>query len=83
MRSLKDSGAKRESALVAAGVAHDIREYPDADHAFMNDHSGDKLPFLLQVMAFAMGGAGGYHPEAAADSRARILAFFARHLQGA
>lgn len=35
-----------EEALRAAGVADDVKEYPEAGHAFLNDHegAGDKEP---------------------------------------
>jgi carboxymethylenebutenolidase len=79
-RTLRGAAAKLENILTAAGVDHDVKEYPDTDHAFMNDHSEDRMPFLIRVIAFVFGG-GGYHPESAKDSQRRILAFFARHLQ--
>lgn len=78
-RTLKGAAARLEEVLVAAGVDHDIKEYPDTDHAFMNDHSGDRIPFLIQVVSFLFGG-GEHHPESAQDARKRILAFFAQHL---
>ena len=79
-RTLKGAAARLESILAAAGVDHDVKEYPDTDHAFMNDHSADKIPFLIQVVAFLFGG-GEYNPESTKDSRNRIVAFFAKHLK--
>lgn len=81
-RTLKGAAARLEKALEAAGVDHDVKEYPDTDHAFMNDHSEDKTPFLIQVVSFVLGGRG-YHPESARDSRERIVSFFDRHLKPA
>jgi hypothetical protein len=46
----------------------------------MNDHSQDKIPFIIQVISIVFGG-GAYHPESAQDSQERILAFFAKHLR--
>ena len=46
----------------------------------MNDHSADKIPFLIQVMAFLFGG-GEYNPESTKDAHKRIAAFFAKHLK--
>ncbi|MCL4247036.1 MAG: dienelactone hydrolase family protein [Anaerolineae bacterium] len=79
--SLKGAAARLEGILTAAGVDHDVKEYADTDHAFMNDHSEDRIPFVVRVVSLLMGGGGGYHPESAKDSQERILAFFAQHLQ--
>jgi carboxymethylenebutenolidase len=78
-RSLKGAAAKLEAALAVAGVDHDVKEYPDADHAFINDHSQDQIPFLIKVIAL-VGGGGGYHHDSAQDARVRILSFFSKHL---
>ncbi len=71
-----------EQALIAAGVEHDVKEYPDAGHSFLNDYdnSGDKTPLMFAVMAKLTPGMG-YHEESARDARARILAFFDAHLR--
>lgn len=79
-RTLKDAAERLEGILTAAGIDHDVKEYPEADHAFMNDHSADKAPFLIHVISFVFGG-GGFDPAAAQDSRRRITAFFDRHLK--
>ncbi|MCU0501566.1 MAG: dienelactone hydrolase family protein [Anaerolineae bacterium] len=79
-RTLKDAADRLEDILTAAGIDHDVEEYPEADHAFMNDHSADKIPFLIQVVSFLFGG-GEFNPSAAQDSRRRIIAFFDRHLK--
>lgn len=58
-------------ALADAGVPHDIREYPDAGHAFLNDHdgAGDRNPVVFVVMGkFAC--SSGYHEPSAATPRA-------------
>lgn len=78
-RTLKGAAANLETALTTAGVPHDIKEYPDTDHAFMNDHAEDKVPFLINVISVVFGG-GEYNAASAQDSRERILAFFAQHL---
>ncbi|MCA9908056.1 MAG: dienelactone hydrolase family protein [Anaerolineae bacterium] len=79
-RGLKGAAARLDGILTAAGVDHDVKEYADTDHAFMNDHSEDRIPFVVRVVSLVLGG-GGYHPESTKDSRERILAFFAQHLQ--
>lgn len=78
--TLKGVAPKLASILTTAGIDHDVKEYPDAAHAFMNDHSEDKWPFLLQMLALVAGG-GGYHEASTIDARARIVAFFAKHLK--
>jgi carboxymethylenebutenolidase len=68
--------------LEALGVDHDVKEYPEAGHAFLNDHegAGDRNPLIFVVMG-AFAGPAGYHEPAAADARRRIVAFFSRHLR--
>jgi carboxymethylenebutenolidase len=77
-RPLRAAPGRMERALDAAGVPHDIKEYPQAGHAFINDVSAP-FPFgtLLRITGTA------YQHEAAEDARRRILAFFDTHLKGA
>ncbi len=79
-RTLKGAAARLETALIEVGVDHDVKEYAHAGHAFLNDRlgAGDPSPALFAVMGPIMH--NGYEPEAAADARGRILAFFERHL---
>lgn len=81
-RSLRGAAARLEQALAAAGVEHDVREYPDANHGFLNDHegAGDRGPAVYAIFARLVPGIG-YHEESARDARRRILAFFATHLR--
>jgi carboxymethylenebutenolidase len=67
-----------EPALTAAGIAHDIKIYPDAGHGFLNDHSSGDLSRLDKVIARVA--AAGYHEPSARDARNRIIAFFRTHL---
>jgi carboxymethylenebutenolidase len=76
-RGLRGAAAKLEAACSTAGVLHDIEEYPDAGHGFLNRHD-DKL--LFSVLGRVTGAA--FHDESAADARARIVAFFSEHLSG-
>lgn len=80
-RSLRGAAARLDKALTAAGVKHDVKEYPQAGHAFLNDHegAGDKAPVLFAVLGRLMPG-DGYHEAPAQDARRRILAFFSTHL---
>lgn len=79
-RTLRGAAAELEQALTTVGVDYDIKEYPDTDHAFMNDHSEDKIPFMINVISIVFGG-GSYHPESTQDARQRIVVFFNKHLQ--
>ena len=80
-RSLRGVAGRLERALAAAGVPHDVKEYPDAGHGFLNDHEGahDHVPALFSVMARFM--AYGYHAPSAVDARRRIISFFDVHLR--
>ncbi len=73
-RTLRGAAGKLEAALVANGVSHDIEEYADAGHSFLNEHDS----VLFTIMGKAMG--GGYHEASAAAARHRITDFFTRHL---
>ena len=73
--TLRGAAGKLERALTTAGVPHDVREYPDASHSFLNDHDS-----RLAVIYGKLTGTG-YHEESARDARARIAAFFGEHLR--
>lgn len=70
----KGAADRLERALTALGVDHDVKEYPDAGHAFLNDPPG-RLSTLMKVTGM------GYHPASAQDARRRIGAFFDKHLK--
>ncbi len=73
--AFRGRAARLEQALTAADVMHDIKEYPDAGHAFLNRiNSGPLLTPLLHV------GGLGYHHPSAEDAWRRILVFFAERL---
>jgi len=73
---LKGAKAKLDEAASAAGVIHDIKEYPDVGHAFMNPRQGGGPVFgtILRVTGAKP------NPEAAKDAWQRIEGFFAEHL---
>ena len=81
-RTLPGAAARLEAALTKLEVPHDVKEYPEAGHGFMNDHegAGDKVPLLFAVMGRLLPGPG-YDEAAAADARERIVAFFDAHLK--
>ncbi len=76
------TAARLAEALTEVGVDHDVKEYPEAGHAFMNDHAGagDRSPLFFAVMAKLAPGVSDYHEASARDARQRIVAFFKRHL---
>jgi len=63
-----------ERVLTAAGVDHDVKEYPDAGHSFLNNHQ-NLLFKMMRVVGI------GYHEPSAQDARRRIIAFFNTHLK--
>lgn len=78
-RPLRGAAERLERALTAAGVEHDVKEYSDAGHSFLNDHNPAEVPFLFVLMGKITG--AGYHEAAAGDARGRIVSFFNKHLK--
>lgn len=70
---LKGHAARLDHALGALGVPHDVKEYPEAGHSFLN-RQGSALHLIGRVAGF------GYHAESARDAWQRILAMFRSHL---
>jgi len=62
-----------EQLLTTADIAHDVKEYPDAGHSFLNN-PGAWWFNALQVIHI------GYHEPSAEDARKRIASFFRQHL---
>jgi carboxymethylenebutenolidase len=77
-RTLKGRADRLERALTLNHVDHDVKEYPDAGHGFLNDHDGAPA-LLIAVLGRLMG--QGYEESAARDARSRIIAFFDRCLK--
>jgi len=75
----KDRGSRGvaeqlERLLSILGIDHDVKEYPDAGHSFLNQH--DTVLFkVVRIIGI------GYHEPSAGDARRRIVSFFNRHLQ--
>jgi carboxymethylenebutenolidase len=74
-RTLRGAADRLERALTANSVAHDVKEYPDAGHSFLNQHDST----LFKVMGTLIG--GGHHEPTAQDAKRRIAAFFGAHLK--
>jgi carboxymethylenebutenolidase len=75
-RTLKNVASKLDEALTRADVTRDVKEYPNAGHAYLNDAPvGPRaLRPLLRVAGIRP------EPESAADTWKRIEEFFATHL---
>ncbi len=74
-RGLRGAAARLEGALEQLGIAHDIKEYPEAGHSFMNRHHGPAFAALGAVLG------AGFDGPAAGDAWGRIMAFFDAHLR--
>src|SRR5271157_1183939 len=84
-RNLRGAAGKLERALETLAIDHDVKEYPQAGHAFMNDHRGEGpwsvLYVVLGHLPVIAGYVGACHQPSAQDARRRILWFFNRHLK--
>ena len=78
-RSLRGAASRLERTLATAGVDHDVKEYPDAGHSFLNNHDRADIPTLFVVMGKITG--AKYHEPSAQDARRRIVSFFNTHLR--
>lgn len=72
---LRGTAAELERTLTALGVEHDVKEYPDAGHSFLNRHGLGPLAVVERIAGFS------YHEPSAEDAWARILQMFQRHLR--
>jgi carboxymethylenebutenolidase len=75
---LNDAPEKLRRHLTRLGVEHEIKVYDDAGHSFYTHPVGwiaEKIGPLLPMHA-------EHHDAAASDARARMLAFFEKHLGG-
>lgn len=75
-RALAGAAAKLEVQLTGLGVEHDIKEYPHAGHAFLNDE--ETGPWYVRPILKILH--AGPEPRSAADAWRRIEEFFSRHL---
>jgi carboxymethylenebutenolidase len=74
-RSLPGRAQRLEAALTELGVEHDVNEYPDVGHSFMNRiNVGPLAGPAVRWLGF------NYHHPSAEDAWRRILDFFDRHL---
>ena len=73
-RLFKGAAARLEAALETRGIEHDVVEYPESGHSFMDDHEG----LFQRAVGLVLG--LRFHEADAADARGRISGFFRRHL---
>jgi len=77
-RTLRGRAQRLERALSELGIPHDVREYPDAGHSFMNRiNLGPAAGPLLHLAGF------DHHHPSAEDAWRRIFTFFDRYLREA
>jgi carboxymethylenebutenolidase len=72
-RGLRGAAGRLEQVLGELGVEHDVKEYADASHSFLNEHEG-WMGATDVVTGFR------HHEAAAEDAWRRIERFFAVHL---
>ena len=77
-RTLRGAASRLETALTRAGVRHDVKEYPSAGHAFLDD--ADPGPRLLHPLFRVMGIRPD--PASAPDAWRRIEEYLADCLTG-
>lgn len=76
-RYLTGAAATLDTALTQRGVEHDVKEYPAAGHAFLNETT--TAPWYLAPVSRLLLHVGP-EPASAADTWARIEEFLGRHL---
>jgi carboxymethylenebutenolidase len=74
-RGLQGEAARLGAALVERRIPHDVKEYPNAGHSFLDRFDSGPFTPLLKVAGM------GYHHPSAEDAWRRILRFFAEYLQ--
>jgi carboxymethylenebutenolidase len=72
--TLRGAAERLDRALTANGIEQDVKQYPGAGQAFLNDHH-DPLSRMMRIVHI------GYHDPSAKDARQRIVSFFNAHLQ--
>jgi carboxymethylenebutenolidase len=78
-RALRRDAERLESILESHGIAHDVKVYPEAGHAFLNDHDPGEVPWVFRVLGRLS--FSEYHGSSAEDARRRITGFFDQHLR--
>jgi len=74
---LRGAASTLETALAERGVEHDVKVYPEAGHAFLNETAN--APWYIAPMSRLVMRAGP-EPVSARDAWARIEGFLGQHL---
>ena len=74
-RALKGAAAQLEAALTQRGIPHDVKEYPEAGHSFLDRFNVGPFTPLLRVAGL------GYHQPSAEDAWRLIFRCFVEQLQ--
>jgi carboxymethylenebutenolidase len=74
-RTMPGRAQKLEAALESLNIAHDVKEYPNAGHSFMNRVSTGPLGPFVRLVGM------NYEHDAAEDAWARISDFFEQYLR--
>lgn len=74
-RAFRGAAAELDGVLTRLGVPHDVKEYPDAGHSFLNRHNLGPFSVLEKVVGL------NYHQPSAEDAWARIFRFLDEHLR--
>ncbi len=75
-RFLRRHPDRARAALDRAGVANEVKVYPEAGHSFANSPEGHRISKALAKPFMSI----GYDREAAEDTWSRIESFFAEHV---
>lgn len=75
-RALRGDARRLDETLRRGGVPHDVKEYPNAGHSFMDDWRD--APWRLRIFEYING--FRYCEDEAEDAWQRITAFFGEHL---
>lgn len=74
-RTLRGRPERLRAALRELDIPHDVKEYPDAGHSFLNRfNTGPLMVPLVHMAGF------DYHHPSAEDAWGRIFSFFDEHL---
>ena len=77
-RYLRGAASTLEAALTERGVEHDVKEYPDAGHAFLNETAN--APWYIAPMSRIVHARRARSRPRREDAWGRIEAFLGRHL---
>jgi carboxymethylenebutenolidase len=78
-RTLRGAAARLEEALTKNNVVHDVKEYPNAGHSFLNEHDPKDINAIFVVLGRLIGSTSD--EASAQDARRRIIEFFDAQLR--